>query len=251
MALTAGTVSTVSVSDRLVQLLATAATAGTAPVTYQWYKSVVSGFSPGGGNIIAGATALALNDSAVIPGTQYYYKLQASDASPTTVTYTQQAVLTSQPTLSPNQFTEAPFLGMLDLRFNPDTIAVEFDPAGSGSLYAGQLVKFTQVVGGIPKVVPITANTDEVAGMIAYDIKTKVFLPGDKMEMSMSQNVGYMYATGAIARGAQVAPDITTAGGVKVPVTGDNLIGWAIDVATAPGQLIRIKLNSPSYAFAP
>jgi len=135
------------VSDREVKAHSPAATGGTGPYTYQWYKSVVSGFTPGPSNIITGATALAIDDLApsVIPGTQYYYVVQVTDTgnANATANSAQLSVLTGQPLLDQNQFALAPFLGMLDLRFNPDTLSVEYDPAGSGSIFAGQAVKFS------------------------------------------------------------------------------------------------------------
>lgn len=252
MSITAGTLSQVSVGSTTASLSATPATAGTAPYTYQWYRSTTSGFSPGGGNIIAGATALTLNDSGLIPNTQYYYKVVATDAVPATATYAQLAVSTTAATLNINAFAQSPYLGTIDMRFPYNTVSAQIDLSQATPLYAGAPVKIVDSVDGAPKVVGVTANTDEVFGYINFDIKTIQFIAGSLCEISMAGNYIYLYATGAISRGAQVTLDITTMGGVGqlVGSSGANIVGFAYDKATAPGALIRVRLSTPSYQFA-
>lgn len=251
MSITAGTLSQVSVASTTASLLATAATGGTGPYTYQWYRSTTTGFSPGGGNIIAGATALALSDTGLIPNTQYYYKVIATDTghSNDVVTYTQLSVATAAPVLNPNQFAQSPYLGMIDLRFDYNTVSVQIDASQATALYAGSAVKIVDSADGVPKVVGCAANSDEVFGFINFDIKTVQFLAGVPAEISQAGNVMYLYATGAIARGVQVSLDLTTNGGVRSAAThtGDDIVGWAYDKATAAGQLIRIRLSVPSF----
>lgn len=64
----------------------TAATGGIPTYTYQWYRSTSSGFTPGSGNIVSGATSITLNDTGLTPGADYYYKVIATDAGSQTVT---------------------------------------------------------------------------------------------------------------------------------------------------------------------
>lgn len=263
MALTAGVVSLVQATSTSIQLSATAATAGTAPVTYQWYRSTVSGFTPGGGNVVSGATALSLVDTGLIPNTQYFYKLQASDASPTTVTYTQFAAATTVSVLSQNQFALSSYVGVLDLKFNYSTLAVAVDasqPVGT-PLYSGAAVKMVDSVDGLPKVIGCTANADGVLGFINFDIKTQQYVGAPSLvavpqsnlaEISLAGNVMYLYATTAIARGAQVQLDVSTMGGVAalVPSSGACVVGWAVDKAASAGALIRVRISTPSFQVA-
>lgn len=254
MPITAGAISLVSKGQTIASLSATVATGGTAPYTYQWYRSVTTGFSPGGGNIISGATLTTLSDSGLIPNTTYYYKVIATDSagSPASVTYSQLAVATDLPSPVPNQFTIAPFLGMTDMRMNTNTVAVQIDASEAGTSYAGQAVKIYDSAGGVPKVVKCSANSDDVFGFINFDIKSKSYVAGDKCEISQSGNVIYLYATAAIARGAQVQLDISTPGGVapKTGSSGADLVGYAFDKATVAGDLIRVRLASPSFLKA-
>lgn len=255
MAFTAGSLTQVSVASTSDVLSATAASGGTTPYTYQWYRSTTTGFSPGVGNSVSGATTLALNDSGLTPGTIYYYKVVSTDSAGTAsvVSYSQLVVTTLAPTLSQNQFSLAPFLGMLDLSYNGDTIAAQFDPAGSGTLVGGQAVKFSTTASGAPLVVPCTATSDACAGFVNYDIKTAVYNPGDRLEMSMRGNVMFLYAATAISRGNEVTSlPAAIAGGCNggvipsVPSGGLPKVGWSLDTA-AIGQLCRIFVTTPAY----
>ena len=123
-----GALSLVSVGPTSDSLSSAVATGGTAPYTYQWYRSTSSGFSPGSGNIISGATSLTLMDSNLIPNTQYYYKVVATDSGSVSGTSSQLAVLTTNGNvLNPNQFALVPILGMLDLQFDYGTISAQVD----------------------------------------------------------------------------------------------------------------------------
>ena len=123
MATTAGALSQVSVGSTVASLSSAAATGGTGPYTYQWYRSTVSAFTPGAGNIISGATALTLSDSGLIPNTQYYYKVVATDSGSVSGTSAQLGVVTGLPAMSPNQFLQSSLLGMIDMRFPYSTIS--------------------------------------------------------------------------------------------------------------------------------
>ena len=254
MAFAAGALSQVSVTSTTASLSSAVATGGTGPYTYQWYRSTTTGFTPGGGNILSGATSLTLNDTGLIPNTQYYYKVVATDTGNGNVTATssQLAVTTAAPVLNPNQFAQSPYLGMLDLRFDYNTVSVLIDVSQATPLYSGSAVKIVDSADGVPKVVGCAANSDEVFGFILFDIKTVQFLAGAAAEVSQAGNVMYLYATGSISRGAQVTLDLSTNGGVAqlVSSSGNNIVGWAYDKSSAAGTLIRVRLTTPSFAFA-
>lgn len=253
MAITAGVASVLSVGSNTAQLSATAATGASGTVTYQWYRSTTTGFSPGGGNIISGATSLSLNDSGLIPNTPYFWKLVATDSvGPTSVTYTQVTGTTTAQSLSQNQFAQSSVVGMVDLRFPYNSVSVQIDVSQSGSLYAGSAVKMVDSADGVPKVVGCTAASDEVLGFINFDIKTVAFVAGSMAEISMAGNVMYLYAQAAIARGAQVQLSVVSPGAVD-PLSassGADIVGWAYDKAASAGALIRVFLKTPSFLKA-
>ncbi len=250
MTLTAGVLSQTAVTSTTATLAATAATGGTGPYTYQWYRSTTPGFTPGGGNILSGKTALTLADTGLIPNTTYYYSMVVTDTGNSNVTeeYTQLAVVTSAQTLSPNQFAQTEYVGVIDLRFDGDTVSAQIASTQATALYAGQAVKVVDSADGVPKVVACDADSDEVWGFINFDIKSVTFPAGAECEVSLDGNVMYLVATAAIARMAQVMIDVATVGGVKTAAGGGTYVGWAYDKATAAGQLIRVFIKTPSFA---
>lgn len=256
MTLTAGVISFVSDTSSSINVSATAASGGTGPYTYQWYMSTTTGFTPGGGNIVAGATSLTLAVTGLLPNIGYYFKVVATDTghSNDTIEYTQLLVTTPSQQLNPNQFAQSNVLGAIDLRFPYNSVSVQIDVSQASALYAGDAVKIVDSADGVPKVVGCSANADEVMGFINFDIKTKSFVAGSMAEISMGGNVMYLYATGAIARGVQVQLDLLTGGhgGVKTITgsSGADIVGWAYDKSTASGQLIRVFLKTPSFAKA-
>ncbi len=251
MSLTAGVLSLTSVTATTAVIASTAASGGTGPYTQQLYVSTTTGFSPGAGNLIAGATALNNTVTGLIPGTIYFFKMVYTDtgASNATVTATQLMVTTGFQTLNPNQFSQSEYLGTLDLRYNYNTVAAQIDVSQATALSAGAAVKVVDSVGGAPKLIGCTADTDVVFGFINFDIKTISYIAGSLCEISQAGNVIYLFSTGAISRGAQVTLDLTTMGGVAQATGSSNneIVGWAFDKATAAGQLIRIKLSVPSF----
>jgi hypothetical protein len=251
-AVVAGALSLISIQSTTASLSSAVATGGTGPYTYQWYRSTTSGFTPGGGNLIAGATALTLNDSGLIPNTSYFWKVVATDSLAATGTSSQLAASTSVPVLNPNQFQLSPFLGQIDLRFDYNTTSALIDVSQSTPLYAGSAVKVVDSADGVPKVVGCAANSDEVWGFINFDIKTVQFLAGVPCEVSQKGNVMFLYATTAISRSAQVQLDLSTNGGVAavVPSSGADIVGYAFDKAAAPGALIRVAIQTPSFSKA-
>lgn len=251
MTLTAGVITAGTLTPTTTQMSVTAASSGTAPYTYQWYRSTVSGFTPGGGNILAGKTALTLTDTGLIPGTQYYYKNKVTDSASPAATddATQVGAQTLIQTPNQNQFAQLSLLGMIDMPYNFNTHPCKIDVTESGTLYAGQAVKLVaNTVGGVPSVVACNANSDEVWGFLNYDVKNVGWVAGQAAEASLSGNVMYLYATGAITQGAQVQLDVSTIGGVAPKGSaGAKYVGWAYDGASAGGALIRVYLVTPSF----
>lgn len=79
MAFIVGPITQVLVSPTGVSLTSPAATGGTAPYTYQWFRSQDPNFTPGVDTMLPGATALDLVDGPVLPNSIYYYKIVATD----------------------------------------------------------------------------------------------------------------------------------------------------------------------------
>lgn len=250
MVLTAGVITSLGVQSNTAQLSATAASGGTGPYTQQWYRSTTTGFSPGGGNILTGQTALTLNDTDLIPNTPYYYKVVYTDTghSNDVVTAIQLTLTTDPESQSINSFAMSPFLGMVDLKVGPTNIqAMQVDTAQATPLYAGSFVKVQNNSNGIPTFIGIAANTDNASGVIVYDIKSQAYSAGSRAEVAQAGTCVWMYATTAIARFAQVSPDVTSQGAVQAAGGSNAIVGYAEDAAVAYGDLIRVILTAPSF----
>lgn len=254
MATTAGALSKVSVGSNSASLSSAAATGGSSPYTYQWQKSSTSG---GSYSNITGATSLTLTDSGLAAGTPVFYKVVATDSGSVAGTSAALEVITTIAGPNPNSFAQSVIsLGSLDLGYNYNTLSVQFDPAGSGTLVAGQAVVFsTAATGGrtsAPLVSPSLAQADHVVGFVNYNIKNAVFAPGDYLEISLDGNVMYLQACAAISRGQQVisCPAAVANGNIGgvTPVTGSSgfdVLGYALDTVAA-GAVVRIHLQTPS-----
>ena len=95
-ALVAGSISiTTPATSTTVGLTVTEATGGTGPCTRQWHRSTSSGFTPGVGTALSGATALTLSETGLTPSTSYYYKVVQTDSATASVTTAQKAVTTT------------------------------------------------------------------------------------------------------------------------------------------------------------
>jgi lysophospholipase L1-like esterase len=80
--LASGSASFVSATNTTINMTCGAATGGTTPYTYQWYRSTTSGFTPASGNLLAGATNLTLADSTGLSAdTPYFYVCRATDST--------------------------------------------------------------------------------------------------------------------------------------------------------------------------
>jgi hypothetical protein len=152
---------------------------------------------------------------------------------------------------------------MNELPFNGNSISVQFDPAGSGTLVAGQAVKFSAgsapsgnfVVGSQVLVVPCTAASDGCCGFVDYNMKNVSFGPGDQLEISLGGNVKFLQAQAAISRGnfltSLPAAAAGGANGAVVPVTGSSgypIVGYALDTVAA-GQLVRVMIQAPQASY--
>lgn len=253
MAITAGVLSLVYAGANDVQLAASAVTGATGPTTYQWYYSTTTGFSPSGSNDIVGATSLSLSLAGLIPNTTYYFKVVATDTghSNDVVTYTQLAVVTAQESLSQNQFKQRSILGQLDMAYSYNTIAAQVDQTETENVYAGSPLKVVDSVGGAPKVILCTADTDDVFGFANYNMKNAALTAGMPLEISQTGNWMWLYATGPIARGVKVQLDLLNNGiAAAVGSSGKAVVGVSMDKAEAQGDLIRVAIQAPSFEKA-
>lgn len=247
MATTAGALSKVSVQRNSASLLSGAASAGTGPYTYQWYKSTDPAFAIGAPTLISGATSLSLSDTGLDPATTYYYKVRATDSGSVTGDSAALTVTTAAALPDQNQFKQSQVLGQVSGQPTA-TFSAQVASTVVTALLAGQAVKIVDDASALPQVVACAADSDEVWGFINYDIKSQNFKAGDRVEVSMGSNLMLLQATGPVARGERVCLDVLYIGGVaaySLATSGDTVVGFAYDKAAA-AQLIRVRLGARS-----
>lgn len=224
------------------------ASGGTGPYTYQWYMDTTPGFTPSGANDIPGATSAEVEVTGLIENTIYYFKVIVTDTGNSNVTATSNEVtaLTQIGNLNPNQFAQSSVAGKTDLALNFNTVGVEVDSSETGIVFSGSPLKITTTDGGVPKVVKATADTDRIHGYANYNPKQTQYRAGDRLQMSMAGNCITIPAGGAIGRGLNVTLQAAPACvNQATGSSGDRIVGWAYDGASAPGELIRVILNTP------
>lgn len=145
--------------------------------------------------------------------------------------------------LNINQFSQSVVKGMLDMKQGPTNVmSCLVASTSAGGLVPGQAVKLVNNLGGLPDVVECAADSDDVFGFIAYNIKDQTFSAGDKVGIAFDTgSIMYMEASAAIAVNAKCMI-VLSGSKVATATTGKTLIGRALDKATAAGDLIRVRV---------
>lgn len=259
MTFAAGALSKTQVAASTATLSSAAATGGTGPYTYQWYRSTTTGFSPGAGSLISGATSLTLNDSGLQPNTTYYYVVVATDTGNSNVTAnsTQLTVLT-EPSQNQNQFAQTALIGLVDLQTGPvNVVSAQVDASVANNSFPNNVVVPGQAVkivantnGGVPRVAPCTSKSDSCIGFVVYNVKDIQYVPGANLEVALWGTVIWCFATGAITQFGEVCLDTTYVGGVQASGNSATLMGWAYDGCSAAGPIRVMLLANASFATA-
>ena len=169
--LTAGIVYGVSRIGTTANLASTAASGGTGPYTYQWHRSTVSGFTPGGGDALAGQTALTLADTGLTAGTTYYYVLVATDTG-------------TSATINSAQFNLVPVTNYRGVAGYGYSLA--FTPTGGAST----------IIDAITEITPPPAAVSELKAKIGSGAKAgvEIVAPGSKLAQQIKGKARYLKA---------------------------------------------------------
>ena len=132
---------------------------------------------------------------------------------------------------------------------NTDSISgIVDDSQGDTALLPGDPVKIVATTQGLPHFAKAGVG-DVIAGFVEWNVIRPSYKAKEICQISMTGNVMYMEANGAVNAGVKV--NIVDLSNVKVgAVAGSgSAIGLALEAATAAGQLIRVKIGEPvAYA---
>jgi hypothetical protein len=241
--LSAGTSSSSSITGTAATVTNTGATGGTQPYSYQWYRSTTPGFTPGGGNLVSGATSLTLNDTGLSPSTTYYYILIATDAASATANSTQLSVTTSGGGSLAN--------GTLSIGSVGTTTATVIDSGASGgtSPYSYQWYRSTTsgfTPGGGNAVSGATSTTLNDTGLSPSTTYYYVNIVTDSASNTATSSQLTMTTTGS---GGSTTFNVTNANLFWSQGNWDHLTGGTFGVdtdtmqASAPGAYLKFNVT--------
>lgn len=143
-----------------------------------------------------------------------------------------------------NQFAQTPEVG--DCEGLREVISAQVNVGASATIVPGQAVKLANVAkGGVPKVIPLAANTDATFGFMVRNLKDANAVDGDILEVAIGRTIMFMTAGAAIVPGAKV--EVVYSTNKVITAAGTNpMVGFALDKATADGDIIRVLITTPA-----
>lgn len=115
-----------------------------------------------------------------------------------------------------------------------------------GNVVPGTPMKIVATSAKLPHFAPAASDSDNIVGFLEWNVIRSAYVAGTPCQVSPDTNVMYMEASGEINAGANVAMDSYSNITVKAAGAGDKIIGYALESASASGQLIRVKIRFAS-----
>lgn len=135
--------------------------------------------------------------------------------------------------------------GQRVLPANTESFSGVVDESQSDPLLAGDPVVIVSTTTGLPHFAKAGVG-DIVMGFVEWTVIANGVYPAGKIcQVSPAGNVMYMEAEGAIDAGVALNMSDLTDVTVDEAGSGKSIIGWALESATAAGQLIRVKIAEP------
>lgn len=131
---------------------------------------------------------------------------------------------------------------------NTESFSGIIDADVSGTVVPATPMKIVATSDKLPHFAPATAE-DKIIGFLEWNVIRTGYKAGDPCQVSPDTNVMYMEASGEINAGANVTMDsfsnitVKTAAAASGNDPADPVIGYALEAATAAGQLIRVKIK--------
>lgn len=125
---------------------------------------------------------------------------------------------------------------------NTESFSGIIDASVSGSVVPATPLKIVASSEKLPHFAPASAG-DNVIGFLEWNVIRNGYVAGTPCQVSPDTNVMYMEAESAIDAGSLVKvadyDDVT----VEATTTEAGSIGYALEKASAAGQLIRVKIK--------
>lgn len=125
---------------------------------------------------------------------------------------------------------------------NTESFSGVIDSSVSGSVVPGTPMKIVATSAKLPHFAPAKSG-DNVVGFLEWNVIRSAYVANDMCQVSPDTNVMYMEAESAISAGDLVAiadyDDVT----IETASAPAGSIGYALESATAAGQLVRVKIK--------
>lgn len=125
---------------------------------------------------------------------------------------------------------------------NTESFSGVIDADVSGTVVPATPMKIVATSEKLPHFAPATAE-DKIIGFLEWNVIRAGYVAGEPCQISPDTNVMYMEASGEINAGVNVAMDSYSNITVKAAGASDKVIGYALESASAAGQLIRVKIK--------
>lgn len=125
---------------------------------------------------------------------------------------------------------------------NTESFSGIIDSSVEGSVVPATPMKIVATSAKLPHFAPAGAD-DKIVGFLEWNVIRNAYKAGEPCQISPDTNVMYMEASAAVNAGAEVAMSSLSNITVATASSGDAVIGYALEAATAAGQLIRIKIK--------
>lgn len=125
---------------------------------------------------------------------------------------------------------------------NTESFSGAIDSSVLGTVYPATPVKIVATSAKLPHFAPASAG-DTIVGFLEWNVIRNGYKANDLCQVSPDTNVMYMEAESAIDAGSLVKmadyDDVT----IEAAAEAAGSIGYALESATAAGQLIRVKIK--------
>lgn len=129
---------------------------------------------------------------------------------------------------------------------NTESFSGIIDASVEGEVAPATPLKIVASSSKLPHFAPAASDSDNIVGFLEWNVARGKYAAGIPCQVSPDTNVMYMEASGAINAGVNVAMDSYSNITVKAAGAGSKVIGYALEAASAAGQLIRVKIRFAS-----
>lgn len=130
---------------------------------------------------------------------------------------------------------------------NTESFSGIIDASVDGTVAPATPIKIVASSSKLPHFAPAASDSDNIVGFLEWNVvRSNGYTKGLPCQISPETNVMYMEASGAINAGVNVAMDSYSNITIKAAGAGSKVIGYALEAASAAGQLIRVKIRFAS-----